>query len=49
MDHVKEQIHWEAAYEMGLTGKGAGVAVLEYGTVSPIGILKIESRDLRIW
>ena len=31
MDHVKEQIHWEAAYEMGLTGKGAGVAVLDTG------------------
>lgn len=31
MDHVKEKIHCEDAYRMGLSGKGVGVAVLDTG------------------
>lgn len=31
MNHVREQVHCEDAYRMGLTGKGVGVAVLDTG------------------
>lgn len=31
MNHVKEQIHCQDAYTIGLTGKGVGVAVLDTG------------------
>lgn len=31
VDHVKKLIHCEAVYQMGLTGKGVGVAVLDTG------------------
>ena len=31
VEHVKEQVHWDAAWGAGLTGKGVGVAVLDTG------------------
>ena len=31
MNHIKDQIHCERAYRMGLSGKGIGVAVLDTG------------------
>lgn len=31
VNHIKDQIHCERAYRMGLSGKGIGVAVLDTG------------------
>ena len=31
MNYIKDQIHCERAYRMGLSGKGIGVAVLDTG------------------